>query len=416
MLRTAARTLCALGVASLAGTALVACDRAQPVPVDSERAGSERSGAERSGAERIRASLREHDPFERAQRLAQTLSALGRGDRLDVRAILEDPHLETGLTEMMLLVRYWAGRDPAAAVDWTETRAPVIYRAAANEVALELYARAEPEAALRRIADTRSPFLGLSRDVQLRAVVRGWIASETPGVEAYIRDLGIGIDRQLALEAYARTRIRSGERAELQRWAEALPDEPPRFKLAAMRQVGSELTIDDPAAGVEWCERHCDGPFGDSLRQLVATRWASVDGPAAMRWAAEAPEESRKNAIRGAFVAWNREDSAGLIAFVDAMGLEVVAESPYRPIAEHFARLIALDRPAQALRWTGIIDDPAQRQAVTVAILQRWRASDVGAAEAWIEASSLSEDLRSRAREPLPARTTRSPSPDSDPG
>ena len=26
-----------------------------------------------------------------------------------------------------------------------------------------------------------------------------------------------------------------------------------------------------------WCEAHCDGPFGSSLRQLIATHWVAQD-------------------------------------------------------------------------------------------------------------------------------------------
>ena len=65
-----------------------------------------------------------------------------------------------------------------------------------------------------------------------------------------------------------------------------------------------------------------------------------------------------------------------------------------------FAVAISRERAADAVAWAERIDDPDRQQSAYVAIARRWREQDPPAAEAWLEASPLSEEAREAARSP----------------
>jgi len=94
--------------------------------------------------------LRDPDAFSRARRLATLLPALGPEAVPELRAALEDPGIELQGAEVELLVRFWATHEPADASEWAFTRTPPGYRGPAMALAIELWAREDPQAALKR--------------------------------------------------------------------------------------------------------------------------------------------------------------------------------------------------------------------------------------------------------------------------
>ncbi len=54
-----------------------------------------------------------------------------------------------------------------------------------------------------------------------------------------------------------------------------------------------------------FCDAHCEGPYGLHVRQKIALRWASRDGPGAMEWVSNAPAgQERDWAVRSAMSGW----------------------------------------------------------------------------------------------------------------
>ncbi len=178
--------------------------------------------------------LRDPEAFARARRLSTLLPTLGPEAVPEVRRALENPAVDRGAVEIALLVRFWATHDPASAASWALARSPLGFRAAALVPAIEAWATADPRAAH---AWTRSIPAGAAANSELAqvALVRGWFDSGHPGLENYTRDLGPSFERQRALAALARKTIQRDGPSTVMRWAEALPDEPKRFKLAAFR-------------------------------------------------------------------------------------------------------------------------------------------------------------------------------------
>jgi hypothetical protein len=351
--------------------------------------------------------LRERDTFQRLEQLAALLPTLGPADVPAVRGALMNPSLDLGAAELSLLVRFWALQEPAEAAPWAIAHSPLGYRISAIVPAMEEWARQDPRAAVREMMAVGIG--GPNAEAAQIALVRGWSASGQPGLERYIQDLGLTNERQRLLGVFAREMIqRDGTEAVMQ-WAESVKDEPQRYKLEVYRRVGSELAKMDPAAGAAWCEKHCEGPFGANVREMVAARWADQDGPAAMEWLSKAPEgKERDRAIRAAFISWRRQDEASLFEmFADRTPDDL--EPWMKAAAGVYAMAISWERPERAFEWAALIDDDQRRERAFVTIARRWRQRDEAAADAWLEQSSLSEEARERVRKPVqvPARRQR---------
>ena len=71
-----------------------------------------------------------------------------------------------------------------------------------------------------------------------------------------------------------------------------------------------------------------------------------------------------------------------------------------RPIFPVYARLLAVDSPADAIEWAERIEADEDREIVLVKVARAWRRVDEAASEAWLQQSSLSEEAREKVRAP----------------
>jgi hypothetical protein len=347
----------------------------------------------------ILSALGEPDVWKRTSSLVDLLSRLPADAVGEVRELLDDRSRDLGALESLLLVSFWAEHDPPGASEWAIAQSPPSYRVGAIAASVTTWARSAPQDVVERLG-----LAGASaRDASVTtALIRGWFASGDAGLEQYVRDLGPGIARQRALAILARERIaRDGSRPTI-RWAEETAKaQSDSFALDLVRQVGAELALADPPAGVAFCDTHCEGPHGDALRQLVATRWAVRDGAAALAWledSVDADAKQRERALRAAFGVYLRRDRARALAWVESLDDEQRAEVWRQPAIAAYVAAIASDRPEDAIAWTMQLRDPAEREQMLVSVARRWRDQDPDAAEAWLARSPLSEAARQRAR------------------
>jgi hypothetical protein len=66
-----------------------------------------------------------------------------------------------------------------------------------------------------------------------------------------------------------------------------------------------------------------------------------------------------------------------------------------------YARVLAKNKPEEAMRWAAQIKNPQDRLETEIVVARIWRGSDEAAAEQWLLQSPLSEQARARARIPL---------------
>jgi hypothetical protein len=394
------KTLCTLG-AVLGAIGLTGCSAGAPPDTGvSESAESESIVSGGTLAE----ALRDADAYARARRLGALLPTLGPAAIPDVREALEDYTLDIGAVEFELLVRFWASREPAAATNWVLERGRPDYKAAAMRVAMELWAAVDPEAALVVVQAVRGqtgPEVVRAAEV---ALVRGWFESGHAGLEQYIRDLGMSIQRQRALFAYALAIVRKQGSEAVMRWAESVPEADAVYKLSVYRQVTSALGAFDRDAALRWCDAHCDGPYGSSLRQMIARQWLLDEGGVSpLEWLSRAPEgEDRENSLRVIFATWGVIDREAALGW---MATQTAGEpAPWaRSLFAHYAKLLAPDSPAKAIEWAERVEDDREREAALILVASIWRQQDEAASEAWLLQSSLSEEAREKARKPVRA-------------
>jgi hypothetical protein len=356
--------------------------------------------------------VRDQDAYSRARMLGALLPTLGPETVPAVVETLEDGTLDLGATELELLVRYWATHQPEDASRWALEKSPSIYRSAAVLSAVTVWAEVDPQAAV----SVAWPWMAnptLERIVPI-ALVRGWFAAnDPPELAHWISGLPIGIPRQRAIAAYIRVVIQTQGTEAVKRWAESLSDDDATYKSAAYRKVVAALSKLDIEAGVRWCDSHCDGPYGNNMRSLIARTWVIRDGPSALAWLSSAREGYERDlAVRVTFALWARTDREAALGWMaaqttgepDPTGEPNATGEPdpwLRAIYPVYAKLLAADAPADAIQWAKRIENDAERESVLIKVARVWRYLDEAAAELWLLQSSLSEQAREQVRAPI---------------
>ena len=344
-------------------------------------------------------TIRDEDGFSRARRLGALLPTLGPESVPTVSQMLADQKLALymGATEVELLVRFWATHQPEDASRWAVEQSPSAYRVASVFASLMLWAEADPQAALTaaRLWSQRNDV----REAVQVALVLGWFAAgDPPELEQFIHDLGVGFPQQRALSNYVRAMIgKHGVEAVMQ-WAESVSDDDAHYKLAVYRQVSSSLGIFDLEAAMRWCEAHGDGPYGMDSRTLVAGHWLRSDAAAALAWLSTAPEgDETSRAVRNTFAQWLRLDREAALGWMAAQ--TTGTPDPWlRPTYPVYAKFLAQDSPADAIKWAERTEDDADRKVALSLVARAWFQVDEAAAEAWLLQSPLSEEAREKVR------------------
>ena len=396
-------------VACLAVALSISCDGSGPSDTDAAGAKTDLSATPTDGSSgsRLDQVLETRNPFERARRLGALLPELGPEAIPDVQAVLERFRLHLGAVEFDLLVRFWATHDPEAATIWTFKRASPLYRSAASQTVIEVWARQDPAAALvatenaLRMADE-----DVARTVQL-ALVRGWFHADRDELERYIYSLGSGLKQQRALFAFALTLAAEEGSEAVTSWAASQPEDDARYKTAVYRQVLSALAWGDPAEAVRFCDAHCDGPFGSRLRVvLIRTRIRDgAEGAEVLEWVGRTPAETeaqieeRAHEIWVAYALWARRDREGALEWMQEQIDSPDPPAWITPLYGEFARQVSADSPEEAIQWAQKIDEDGERELTLVRIARRWLRQDEAAAEAWLEQSDLSDRARQSARD-----------------
>jgi hypothetical protein len=361
---------------------------------------SKPASADEKVADAFRQSLDEiwleSDPFLQVERLAallRTAGALGVPAAIEA---LEDDRLDLDAAKRELLVRYWATHQPESATHWTIT-SPAVHRIAAVTTSLSIWAEADPQTAAAAVGGWM-PDSFLAKFLPI-ALIRGWYANgDLTGLEQYIQSFGKSFARQRSLATFIRVLIQAKGGEEAVRWAESLSDDDHGYKLDTYRQVSSVLPIYDFEAGMRWCDRHCDGPYGSGMRGLIGRRWATRDGAGAMEWLLTAPESRDHNlALRGSYLVWsqrNEEEALGWIRDQNAERLN----PRLGPVFPVYVRLAAQDSPEDAIVFALRIEEPSERATALVLIVREWRKTDPDASDAWLLESPLAGADRERAR------------------
>lgn len=391
---------------------LVACDAAPPPNVaDTQRVTLEEIPPSETLVDVVRAALadivRDKDPYARARRLGTLLPTLGADSVPALTQTLDDLVVDLKATDIDLLVRRWATFQPEAAAHWAKDVSPLNYRSAALYSALSQWAEADPKAAIDATwAWAEMPNFDSVVPV---ALVRGWYASnDPPELRQYLRSIPADILGQRAIAAYIRVVIETKGTEAAQRWAESLPDgegedDDKAFKLAAFRRVVDILSQLDIEAAIRWCDTHCSDPFGTDMRSLIARNWVLYDGPAAMAWLSTArPGTERDFCVFVSYGLWSRTARKEAMAWMASQTPAAELDSWLQPAFPVYARLLAGDAPAEAMKYAERIKEAREREVTMIGVARVWRHLDEAAAEKWLAQSPFSEEALASIRAPIP--------------
>ncbi len=342
--------------------------------------------------------LQEKELFKRAQRMADAIATLGPEALPDVKHALKRMDVSTQIVEVVLLARFWALHEPAEATRWALYKAPSGYRSALALPTMTEWARLDPFAAQAEI-DAARVVPGAQTAIMEIALIRGWFYSETPGLEDYIRGLGVSPNRQRALRALIRSILNEYGPDHAIRWVESLDGEDRKFKLAGFRQVALELGSTHLDEAMEFCASYCDHPeWGKGLRKQITQQWALQDGESAMEFLKSSPPNAETDqAAQWAFSGWYGNDKTELRAWLDSIGPENV-----EPWMQPMLELISVDfgrrDPHKGLAWAGAIVKNKDRRRTVTTVVTNWRRRSPEEADAWLEGTSLPEEFKERVR------------------
>ena len=403
----------ALVGATAATFGLSACDRGQPPAAVNPPAASETvpPGAA-TPADEVQKNLAEivRDPnsYSRARRLGELLPTLGPDAVPAVRKTLQDRMVDLDVVSIDLLVRFWATHQPLEAAEWAKSKSPTFNRQDALYAAIYTWASQDPQAAA---SATWNWVDNTENEVSVAtALVRGWYTqNDDAGIRKFLRSRPPGFPGQRAIGTYVRLMVLNHRAQELRTWAESLPNDDEGFKLTVFRRSVLTLANTDEAGKAEaksWCQAHCETPLGKAMRTLIARAWVVDDGPGTFKWLSEAPEGYERDvAVRGAFGVWAELDREPAMRWM----AEQTAGTPppwLEPAYLIYARVLAKDKPEEAMKWAGQIKSQQDREETEIVVARIWRASDEAAAEQWVLQSALSEDGRNKALQPVdPSQT-----------
>lgn len=348
--------------------------------------------------------LDEPDPFTRARRLGELLPTWGADKTSTVRSLLDDPALNLDATSYDLLARTWATHTPDEACHWLVINGSMIFRQSAVLETFTMWARIDPVSAEAAMDSWTLPYADLA-DILRTGLVRGWYQSgDIAGLEFYMVSEGPGLGFQRILSQYMRTRLQAEGPEAVMAWAEAFPDDNEPMKKAVYRQTASNLPLFDFDASLEWCERHCDGPYGNNIRNIIARRLVRTNGASALDWlAGDYPgagvDRDVDLGLRMAFARWASQDRE---AAVEWGNVQTKAETPVEwivPMLPVYVRMIAGIEPEHAIALTNSLIPEEDRPYVLTDIARSWLKEDPAAAEVWLETSGLSDDDKANAHQ-----------------
>jgi len=385
-------TLC---LVALAGPTLAGCDRSS----SSRASGSGDGNFEAS----LSTALGRPDPYQRVHDLAVLLPSASPGDVPALKQSLETGKMTgMGVAEFELLVRRWASLQPEAATDWVLHLSPTRLRLSAIELAVETWARRDPRATVAGVTwATQGLDRELAQAVQ-QGLVRGWFQADRRELMQYIENLGEGPDQQRSLLAYAIALLDAEGPDAVTRWADAVPGDNERFKIAVYQQAAAALAWGDPPAAERWCAAVCEAPYGQSLRGAIA-RIRIQNGenvPQVLEWLSRAPAgTSQAQALVIGYQLWALRDPDAALQWMQGKLAERPEPEPWiRILYGSYARQLARTSPREALQWAEKMEVESAREEMMIRIARKWRRQDEAAAETWLKQSPLSEEQRANAR------------------
>jgi hypothetical protein len=347
----------------------------------------------------LQSAFSEASVTERLLRLDGVLASLDPSTLESALVVVERERSVLRDLEVELFYEAWARFDPVSAIEYAGNW-PRSKRAIATGAALKEWAREDPEAALRGVAELIEA--DPSRATQLnRHLVAGWVYSSDPDSSfEYVVGLNETVRSQSGLALVANQVRRLGPTG-LSQWADERLPEAGAFQKNFFRRVMRALVRRDPSLASDWALRHGDQDYaGDGVRLLMET-WLPQSPDIALQWlSTHVPESSRQIALESASRSWVLKDFQGAGRWLDAQP----PNSLHDPILAAYTRGLSRQKNDAAVDWAERISDDTLRGRTLQLAATQWYQRDPEGAEVWLLSSSLDEPARQAVREAPVAR------------
>ena len=287
--------------------------------------------------------------------------------------------------ELRLFMLAWARFDAPGALEQTLSWPRPFHRNGSG-AAIYAWAMRDPSAATWALRSIEDPEL---EDFMEGRMIAGWAhGTYKQDASEYIASLPEGPRRFSYIGMLAWELSKQGPEA-VMRWAEAVPDDLPRYKAAVFLNASSTLAAADPPGTALWLANHSSRDYSSGTMRVVARSWAKSDPPAALQWLIQQPAgERRDGSISNAFLVW-------LGAFPEDAASWLLSATPERALDSTLRLMVGRtqqESPKRAIDWALAIDDPQLRQRVVTNVAHGWMGRDADAAQAWLARSDLSQE------------------------
>jgi hypothetical protein len=224
------------------------------------------------------------------------------------------------------------------------------------------------------------------------ALVEGWPASTEgyEGVSDLIQGMPLGFARERAVRALIEGLIEDGELEATLRWAETIPlTAPGQFRAMVFRKVAVTADGESRPRVAEWLDSHRTERPGQAGLRVLARAWAEEDPEEALRWALAQPDDrGRFLSVKFAFQTFYEQDRDAAKAWLAAQP----ATPALDPARLSYALSELYVEPEAAAMGALEIQDEATRDDILGKVVRYWLGRDPKGAQAWMEASELSQD------------------------
>jgi hypothetical protein len=344
-------------------------------------------------------ALTELDPLRRAHRIAASLQTFGPDDVDAALAGLEAHRIGVTPEEVRLLMLAWARFDGPGALAWASAYPKEVFRRTLmNEAMLAWGYHDGPKAleALEAMSDEKLVS-------QLHpSLMEGWLRGGDPdATTAYVAAIDDPKRRRRLAFSLAGEMLKRGVPA-LMSWAEGVPEEAPNeFKKSAYYHATTMVARLQPRVAADSFEAHKGDWYSAGTLPGIARKWAEHhDPPALFEWLlefepAQGREAERDDAITHGFRVWaRRAPQEGEMWLRSSL-----PDARLAPAIVELVRGLAPTQPASAVTWAALIEDEAARRRATIQAGHSWWRRDRQAAQAWLDASDLPEDVERQIKE-----------------
>ena len=344
-------------------------------------------------------------PMARLGQSAQVLQHLDAENLEEVLAVYEMMLSGLGECDLRIFADAWSQFDPRGAFDHTMSWDYSNKRVVSSDAVIRSWAIRDPIEAAAAVPD----IVDENPRIQGRIVdnfLVGWAHSGQPGLDEYIG----GIETQ-APEKYVtqvlNAILRRGGPEAVHAWSDGVlqdSDYSYGMKRAALRTGLRTSARWDPELTAEWFGPYLEEEWADDGPRIMADQWGKHDGLAAMEWARALPVSPRRqSATRAAFVSWMKNDEPAAEAWL--LGQEL--SSFHDPALNYYARELAEKDAVGAISMCEKVEDEKRRIGCLKKAAKNWYRADALAAEAWLQESSLDEEIRAQVRRPDQRKETK---------